>query len=54
VVAIPRSSDPGRIRENLDVFDFTLSASEAAAIDALRPRALRICDFNFSPEWDSS
>ncbi len=54
VVAIPRSSDPGRIRENLDVFDFTLSASEAAAIDALRPRALRICDFDFSPEWDPS
>jgi len=54
VVAIPRSSDPGRIRENLDVFDFTLSADEAAAIDGLRPRALRICDFEFSPQWDPS
>jgi diketogulonate reductase-like aldo/keto reductase len=52
VVAIPRSSDPGRIRENLEVFDFTLDAGEVAAIDALQTRALRICDFEFSPEWD--
>ncbi len=52
VVAIPRSSDPGRIRENLDVFDFILDGKEVAAMDALRPRGLRICDFEFSPEWD--
>ena len=52
VVAIPRSSNPDRIRENFDVFDFTLDSEEVAAIDALRSRALRICDFEFSPEWD--
>ena len=52
VAAIPRSSDPGRIRENLGVFDFILDAGEVAAIDALRPRTLRICDFDFSPQWD--
>ncbi len=52
VVAIPRSSHPERIRENLEVFDFTLDAGEVVAIDALRSRALRICDFEFSPEWD--
>ena len=38
--------------ENLDVFDFALDAGEVAAIDVLRSRGLRICDFEFSPEWD--
>ncbi len=52
VAAIPRSSHPDRVRENLEVFDFALDAGEVAAIDALRSRALRICDFEFSPEWD--
>ena len=52
VVAIPRSSNPDRIRENLAVFDFALDPEEVAAIDALRSRAQRICDFEFSPEWD--
>src|SRR4051794_20189829 len=35
VVAIPRSSNPGRLAQNLDIFDFTLSADEIAAISAL-------------------
>lgn len=32
---IPKSTKPHRIAENLDVFDFDLSADELAAIDAL-------------------
>jgi 2,5-diketo-D-gluconate reductase A len=35
IVAIPRSSNPGRLAQNLDIFDFTLSAEEIAAISAL-------------------
>ena len=35
VVAIPKSVKPHRIKENIDVFDFALSAEEVAAIDAL-------------------
>lgn len=54
VVAIPRSQNPGRIAENLDVFDFALSDEEMAAIDALRSRNYRICDFDFSPQWDAA
>jgi diketogulonate reductase-like aldo/keto reductase len=33
--AIPKSIRPERIAENLDVFGFSLSADEVAAIDAL-------------------
>jgi diketogulonate reductase-like aldo/keto reductase len=53
VVAIPRSSKPERIAQNLRVFDFALEADEMAALDALRARQRRICDFGFSPEWDA-
>jgi diketogulonate reductase-like aldo/keto reductase len=52
VAAIPRSSRPERIAENLRVFDFSLSDEEMASISALRSRGLRICDFEFSPNWD--
>lgn len=54
VVAIPRSQNPERIRQNLDVFDFALAADEVAAIDSLRARGHRICDFEFSPAWDAA
>ena len=35
VVAIPKSVKPHRIAENIDVFDFELTADEVAAIDVL-------------------
>ena len=35
LVAIPRSSNPARLAQNLDIFDFTLTADEVAAILAL-------------------
>jgi 2,5-diketo-D-gluconate reductase A len=35
LVTIPRSSNPARLAQNLDIFDFTLSADEIASISAL-------------------
>ena len=34
-VAIPRSSNPGRMAENLDIFDFELTSAEMATISGL-------------------
>lgn len=35
LVAIPKSSRPERLRANIDIFDFTLSADDVDAISAL-------------------
>jgi diketogulonate reductase-like aldo/keto reductase len=35
LVAIPKSSNPARIRENIDVFDFRLDADDMSQIDRL-------------------
>lgn len=35
IVTIPRSSNPERLAQNLDIFDFALTADEIAAISAL-------------------
>ena len=35
IVAIPRSANPGRIAQNIDIFDFALTNEEIASITAL-------------------
>jgi 2,5-diketo-D-gluconate reductase A len=44
IVAIPRSSNPERLAQNLDIFDFTLTADEVAAISALDTGAEKRAD----------
>jgi 2,5-diketo-D-gluconate reductase A len=44
LVTIPKSQDPTRIRENLDVFDFALSEADMAAIDGLDGGDVRVAD----------
>ncbi|MND01384.1 Morphine 6-dehydrogenase [compost metagenome] len=53
VGAIPRSSNPGRIAANLDVFGFTLSDEEMSRIAALKRPDGRIADPKGRvPPWD--
>lgn len=54
VVAIPRTTKPWRAAENIDIFDFSLSEEEMAAISILRGKRRRIADYDFSPEWDEA
>ena len=51
--AIPKTATPSRLPENINIFDFELSDDEMAAISALGSANNRICDFEFSPEWDA-
>lgn len=52
VGAIPRTSNPKRLKENLEIFDFSLTEEEHAAITALTRRRNRLVDPSFAPHWD--
>jgi len=52
VVAIPRTSKKERLAENIGIFGFALTEAEMRAISALSGKNSRLCDFDFSPEWD--
>jgi diketogulonate reductase-like aldo/keto reductase len=53
IVPIPRSSNPARLAENLDVFSFTLSDDEMGRIGALKRPNGRIADpAGRAPKWD--
>lgn len=53
VAAVPRALEEAHIRENLDVFDFSLSDEEMRRISALRSRNIRIADPpERAPKWD--
>jgi diketogulonate reductase-like aldo/keto reductase len=52
IVAIPRTSKAERLKENIGVFDFALSAAEMNEIAALSGAKRRIVDWSYSPQWD--
>lgn len=53
IIPIPRSSNPKRLAENLDVFDFALTADEMRRIDALKRAGGRIANpAGRAPVWD--
>jgi diketogulonate reductase-like aldo/keto reductase len=54
IVPIPRSSNPQRMAENVDVFDFTLTDGEMGEIDALKRPGSRIANpVGRAPAWDA-
>ena len=52
IVVIPRTSKVERLKENFDVFDFTLSDAEMREIHKLGGRDGRIVDWTWSPNWN--
>ena len=52
VAAIPRTSRIERLSENIDIFDFVLSAEEMQQISQLGSAKGRLTDFGFAPKWD--
>lgn len=52
IAVIPRTSKSDRLRENLAIFDFELSAAEMKQIAALASPRGRIVDWSGSPDWD--
>lgn len=44
--AIPKSTNPQRLKQNLDIFDFSLTPAEVERINALDAN-IRVCDFSF-------
>jgi 2,5-diketo-D-gluconate reductase B len=51
VVLLPRSTDPGRRRENLAALEVDLTEEETARIDELSERRERNFDPSFAPDW---
>ena len=52
VAAIPKSANPQRIAENLDVFGFTLSDEDMRAVSGLALPDGRMVAPGWSPSWD--
>ena len=52
VAAIPRTSRLERLSENIEIFDFELSAEEMQQIFQLATPKGRMTDYGFAPKWD--
>lgn len=46
LVAIPKSTNPERLRQNIEIFDFVISDEDMDKL-AEQDEGVRICDFTF-------
>lgn len=53
VSAIPRTASPQHLKENLDIFDFELSADEMSELKALNAANMRVVNPPHAPKWDA-
>ena len=44
LVTVPKSNDPERIRQNIDIFDFALTADDVAALSGIDDGSQRAAD----------
>ena len=51
--AIPRTANQQHLKENLDVFDFTLSDAEMAELKKLNATNMRVVNPPHAPVWDT-
>lgn len=55
VAALTKTATAARLKENLDIFDFSLSAEEMAAIHALaQPDGRIVSPDGLAPQWDAA
>lgn len=54
VAAIPKSATPENIKNNIDIFDFELSAEDMQKIHALASEDGRQVNPDFAPKWDKA
>ena len=54
VAAIPRTSNPERLPENIDIFDFELTEEDRYLLWRMTRLRRRLVDPGFAPNWDRS
>lgn len=54
VGAIPKSMNPHRIMQNIDIFDFALELSDVEILSGLRQASGRMVSPEWAPRWDAA
>jgi diketogulonate reductase-like aldo/keto reductase len=52
VAVIPRTSNPNRLAENLDIFSFELTEEDRRVLADMSRQRKRLVDPGFAPNWD--
>lgn len=53
LVPIPRTANPAHLKENMDVFDWSLTPAEMAELKKLNATNMRVVNPPHAPKWDA-